>query len=301
MLKLSARLLQFMVRNGLRTSLLRRWTWSLILRLRTGFARITPPLELETTFDDNIRIITSLSDHIESQIFWQGFQEADEGVVILLKRHLTCEGVFIDVGANIGTFTLVAARKASRGYVHAFEPSGHHFARLTRNVELNHFNNVTLNQKGLYDQPGEATLFLPSQTGEMNNSGAASLYTSEFAAATQISEAVVLVRLDDYVRERNIERVDIIKIDIEGAEIKALEGARETLSRLRPLVFMELDRDNLARAGCPPGKILDFWESMNYEISIIRVTGDTVPVKGAEELGPHQNLECRPIKNNGTR
>ncbi|WP_176767883.1 FkbM family methyltransferase [Nitrosospira sp. Nsp18] len=266
----------------------------MIFKLRYDFARTTPPLELETTFDDNIRIITSLSDHIESQVFWQGFQEADEGVIVLLKRQLPKNGIFIDIGANIGTFTLVAARRALLGQVHAFEPSAHHFARLARNIELNHFGNVFLNQKGIYDQPGEATLFLPSQAGEMNNSGAASLYTCRTEEAEQVSEGVSLIRLDDYIRDRSVECVDIIKIDIEGAEIKALEGARETIMRFRPLVFMELDLDNLARAGQSPDEVLELWKSLNYEVSIILVTGKTIPVNNPNEFGPHQNLECRP-------
>jgi FkbM family methyltransferase len=288
-------LLQAIVRPALKTGLLKHVAWRLILKLRNEFAQAVPPVELETTFDENVRIVTSLSDHIESQVFWQGFQEADEGVILLLKRLLPPDGSFIDVGANIGTFTLVAARCAVRGQVHAFEPSAHHFARLAHNVALNDFKNVTLNRKGLYDQPGEAVLFLPSQTGEMNNSGAASLYTSGLEETRQVSEAVSLIRLDDYVREKSIGRVDIIKIDIEGAELKALEGARETIARFRPLVFMELDLDNLGRAERSPEEVLQYWKSLNYEVSIILVSGETVPVTSSKEFGSHQNLQCRPF------
>ena len=295
MSRIRARLLQAMVRPALKRDLLKHGAWRLILKLRNEFARVTPPLELETTFDENVRIVTSLSDHIESQVFWQGFQEADEGVILRLKRLLPPDGVFIDVGANIGTFTLVAARRAVRGQVHAFEPSAHHFGRLAHNVELNDFKNVVLNRKGLYDQPGEAVLFLPSQAGEMNNSGAASLYTSGLEETRQVSEAVSLIRLDDYVRERSLERVDIIKIDIEGAELKALEGARETIARFRPLVFMELDLENLKRAERSPEEVLQYWKLLNYEVSIILVTGETVPVTSSKEFGPHQNLQCRPF------
>ncbi|MCC2680650.1 MAG: Methyltransferase FkbM [Nitrosospira multiformis] len=295
MSRIRARLLQAIARPALKTNLLKHAAWRLILKLRKEFAQAVPPVELETTFDENIRIVTSLSDHIESQVFWQGFQEADEGVILLLKRLLPPDGSFIDVGANIGTFTLVAAHRAVRGQVHAFEPSAHHFARLAHNIELNDFKNVTLNRKGLYDQPGEAVLFLPSQMGEMNNSGAASLYTSGLEETRQVSEAVSLIRLDDYVREKSIGRVDIIKIDIEGAELKALEGARETIARFRPLVFMELDLDNLRRAECSSEEVLQFWKSLNYEVSIIPINGKTVPVISSKEFGPHQNLQCRPF------
>lgn len=292
MLTTLARLCRLFMRAALRTGLLKHRTWSLVLKARNSFAQISPPLELETTFDNNIRIIASLSDHIESQVFWQGFQEADEEAIKILKRRLPIDGIFIDIGANIGTFTLVAANQASRGQVHAFEPSAHHFARLARNVELNHFSNIVLNRKGLYDQQGEAILFLPSRLGEMNNSGAASLYPGN--EARQVSEAISLVRLDDYIQDKNIGRVDIIKIDIEGAEIKALNGAKGTLIRLRPLVLMELDLDNLSRAQCSPREVLEFWKSLNYEVSIIRTTGETILVKDANELGSHQNLECHP-------
>src|SRR5690242_19193095 len=144
MLTAWARLSQLVVRSALRTGILKHRAWNLVLKARNSFAQNSPPLELETTFDNNIRIITSLSDHIESQVFWQGFQEADEGVLKILKRRLPVDGIFIDIGANIGTFTLVAARQASRGQVHAFEPSARHFARLARNIELNRFSNVVL-------------------------------------------------------------------------------------------------------------------------------------------------------------
>ena len=297
MLVIWARLCRLFVRAALRANLLKHRTWSLVLWARNTFAQVSPPLELKTTFDNNIRIITLLSDHIESQVFWQGFQEADEEAIKILKRRLPSDGIFIDIGANIGTFTLVAAKQASQGQVHAFEPSARHFARLERNVELNHFSNIILNRKGLYDQPGEAILFLPSRSGEMNNSGAASLYKS--GETSQVSEAVSLVRLDDYIQDKNIERVDIIKIDIEGAEIKALNGAKDTLMRLRPLVLMELDLDNLSRAGYSAQDVLEIWSSLNYAVSIIGVTGKTVRVKNVSDFGPHQNLACLPASYTG--
>lgn len=292
---LAVRALQPLVRIAVRYSTMWPQLWGYVVRVRKHYARSSPPLEIDTTIEGDIKIRTSLSDHIEAQLYWQGFQEADEGVLRLIKRYLPPDGIFIDIGANIGSFTLVAARIATRGEVHAFEPSDHHFSRLSRNVALNHFENVALNKKGLDDKTGYATLFLPKLNGEMNNSGAASLYTSADASSTQVTEEVELILLDDYVRTNGIDRIDLIKIDIEGAEFNALKGSIETLQRFRPIVLMELDRDNLERAGCEPDAILGFWHDLNYRVSRIMNNGEIVPIIGETDLAHHQNLMCQPL------
>lgn len=288
------RLLQPFARFVARHDMLHPYLWKYLVRLREHFATRRPAVELETTFQGNIRVRTLLSDHIEAQLFWQGFQEADQGVLQRIRAHLPRDGVFIDVGANIGSFTLVGARVAEVGHVHAFEPSGHHHARLSHNVALNGFTNVTLNQQGLHDQPGSATLFLPRAEGEVNNSGAASLYRDAARDGKQVVEEVALIRLDDYVADKGVSRVDVIKIDIEGAEYSALKGAMNTLRRFRPLVLMELDRDNLLRAGCTADDILGFWQALGFQVARIDNHGDATPIHSEADLGPHQNLLCQP-------
>lgn len=290
------RLLQPLARFVASHEALHPYLWKYLARLRTHYATQRPAPELETTIEDGIRVRTLLSDHIEAQLFWQGFQEADEGVLRLIRKHLPRDGVFIDIGANIGSFTVVGAHVARAGQVHSFEPSGHHHARLSHNVGLNGFTNVTLNQKGLHDQPGSATLFLPRAEGEVNNSGAASLYRDAARDGKQVTEEVALIRLDDYVADKGLSRVDMIKIDIEGAEFSALKGAVDTLRRFRPLVLMELDQDNLLRAGCTAGDILGFWRELGFQVGRIDNHGDTTPIHSEADLGPHQNLLCQPAR-----
>jgi FkbM family methyltransferase len=294
---LAVRLLQPLARMVAGCEALQPRLWKYVARIRGHFARVMPPLELETTIEKSIHIRTSLSDHIEAQLFWQGYQEADEGVLRLIKKLLPKDGVFIDIGANIGSFSLVAAHVAPKGEVHSFEPSGHHFSRLSHNVALNGFGNVVLNQKGLHDQPGTATLFLPKSVGEINNSGAASLYhDAAQSSGNQVTEEVSLIRLDDYVRDKAIDRIDMIKIDIEGAEFSALKGAVETLARFRPVVLMELDLDNLRRAGCEPAAIMDFWDDLDYQVGRIDTKGQASPIRSVADLSTHQNLLCQSIK-----
>ncbi|NNM82138.1 MAG: FkbM family methyltransferase [Burkholderiales bacterium] len=289
------RLLQPAVRNLANCDLLQGRLWKYVVLVRRHYAKSEPPLELETTIEGDIRIRTSLSDHIEAQLFWQGYQEADQGVLEMIRKKLPSDGVFIDIGANIGSFTLVAAKIAQHGQVHAFEPSAHHFSRLSKNVAMNDFGNVSLNRKGLSDQRGSATLFLPSMKGEMNNSGAASLFSCSSEEINQVREDIELVRLDDYVSEKGIERIDLVKIDIEGAEFDALKGSWSVLSRFRPIVLMELDLDNLKRAGCAPEEILSFWEKLNYQVFRIENSGESIPIRNIGDLKLHQNLICRPM------
>lgn len=292
---LTAQALQPLVRLAVRLSPMWPRLWRYVVKARKHYACSIPPLEIDTVFESDIKVRTRLSDHIEAQLFWQGFQEADEGVLRLIKRHLPADGVFIDIGANIGSFTLVGARIAPRGRVHAFEPSDHHFERLSNNVGMNHFDNVALNKKGLNDKTERATLFLPSLSGEMNNSGAASLYSATDVVGMQVTEEVELIALDDYVQKNEIKRIDLIKIDIEGAEFNAQKGSIQTLKRFRPIVLMELDMDNMQRAACSPDDILDFWRDINYLVSKIQTDGATTPIQSTDDLTQHQNLMCQPL------
>lgn len=287
--------LQFLTRQLVRHGFVHHRIWRYIVAIREYYAQACPPIERETEYGDGIKILASLSNHIEAQIYWHGFQEADEGTVFWLKKLLPQDGVFIDIGANIGSFTLVAAKQASQGTVHAFEPSAYHYNRLSHNVDLNRFANVRLNKQGLFDKDTQTTLFVPGVSGEMNNSGAASIYKPSNASPTAMAaEEIDLIRLDDYVKTNQLNRIDVIKIDIEGAELKALAGATDTLKNFKPTVLMELDVENLGRAGYKPGDVLDFWEPLGYDVErILDASGLTAKITKADQLTAHQNILCK--------
>jgi len=267
--------------------------WKYVVRIRDAFSCAKPGLELETKFANSIRIRTQLSDHIESQLFWQGFQEADRGVARLISTYLPRNGVFIDVGANIGSMTLLGAKVAAAGHVYAFEPSDHHSDRLAHNLKLNGFVNVTLVRKGVHERSGVALLYRPRTDHTVNNSGAASLYQNADWKADLATDQIHLTTLDDYVEEQGIARIDLVKIDIEGCEHHALRGGQRTLSRFRPRVLMELDQANLQRAGCSSDDILGFWSNLNYRVWSIGYSGELTPIRTARDLNPHQNLLCQ--------
>lgn len=262
--------------------------------LKNYYSRKFPPIIINTNYDDGIVIKANLQSHIEAQIFWQGYQEADRGEIFLMKKLLRPESIFMDVGANIGAFSLIAAAVARKGQVHAFEPSKRLYDHLSDNIKINNFANVTINNIGIFNEITEKTLHHPKGSGIVN-AGAASLFADNVKTADSVeSERISLITLDSYVRSKNLTRVDLIKIDIEGAEMAALQGARETLNQFRPHVLMELNEDCLKSANSSIREIIDFWKACDYGIYLIDHSGNFSKIDGLDKLRRHQNIYCLP-------
>ena len=133
--------------------------------------------------------------------------------------------VVIDAGSWIGDFAAYASVKGAS--VYAFEPAESTFAILSKTAELN--GNITPVMKGLSDENTSAMLYVNLD----GNSGANSLKLNN-TGSQEASSSVETVRLDDFVKENGLSRVDFIKADIEGFERKMLAGAQETLARFAP-------------------------------------------------------------------
>lgn len=168
-------------------------------------------------------------------------------VMALLSRLVRRDDVCLDVGANIGIMTVLLGKLCVEGHVWAFEPSTVTRDYLSRNVSANGLSNVTVDEHGLYDATGVASL-------QLNASHPGGAYVSETEAREADAERIELVTLDDWVSAEHLDRIDVIKMDIEGAELHALRGAMDTLHRFRPALVVEcnpvaLRRFHRARAG----------------------------------------------------
>ena len=141
----------------------------------------------------------------------------------LFLKLLYPEMTFVDVGANIGWYTLLAASKVkSKGQVIAFEPEPSNYALLSQSVALNKFYNVVLMRKCAFNKKGTSYLWIASK-----NLGAHSLIEKN-NQDEQIE--VETVRLDDALAEIGHQKIDILKIDVEGAEPEVLEGVEQTIN-----------------------------------------------------------------------
>jgi FkbM family methyltransferase len=208
--------------------------------------RVGPLLAEETALSTQLvngcQVQCDLRDHVQRHIYLLGCYEPVETYIFtqLLRPGM----VVVDAGANVGQYTLMAATAVGpKGQVHSFEPVPDTFERLRRHVVANNLVNVHLNRSALWCNPADLQLSLPAEA--MDNKGAYSAGIHN-PRAEVVSKAI---RLDDYFAALGTDRPQLIKMDIEGAELLALRGTADTLRRRRPLLLMEINRPACARLG----------------------------------------------------
>ena len=243
-------------------------------------------------YDSDLTMDLSLSEHMQRRIFWMGFYS--QGVVALIKRTVTEDMTVVDVGANVGEITLVCSKLVgSGGHVLAFEPVERILKSLTKNVAANAIRNVSIFPLGLADHDGSATIYESCGQGASDDEhhGLGSLYGK--SDEHRSLGVIKLARLDRICEELTIRRIDLIKIDIEGAELACLRGAKDIISLMRPRIIIEIQEYSSSRAGYEQGDILDFLSLYGYEFYSIDAKGRTTPLL-KESLGAYQNVYCVP-------
>jgi len=239
-------------------------------------------------FDGDISINLDLSDHMQSQIFWHGSYSRE--IIFLLKKLLKPGMTFIDVGANIGELSLIGAKLVGQaGIVHSFEPVSRYADQFEANMALNSFANVHLHRAALSDHLGDAAIFVASEdfSDGTKHTGLATLYQSDERDLRE--ETVILTTLDETVQP---ERLDLIKIDVEGAELATLLGARQQLEKHLPDLIVEVGQNTCKAAGYAGSDILDYLSSFGYRFFRIERVGRLVPIE-AKDLISFQNVYCR--------
>jgi FkbM family methyltransferase len=211
------------------------------------------------------------ADLISQSLFVFGAWEAPTWAAV--EKHLPPGGTFVDVGAHIGYYSLKAARQVgSAGSVVAIEPNPATLANLRTNIGLSHASQIRVAAVACSDRRTQLQLFLSPR----GNTGMASLSqenASRFGAPAHTSVTVDAMPLDEILGSLALSRVDVIKMDIEGAELTALKGARDTLRRFRPVLVLEMIDEQLRSMGASEAQLRAFLTAENY----------------AEETGPDLN------------
>ncbi len=197
-----------------------------------------------------LRWVLNPSDYPQTALFWLG--ESDRWDIHHARSFVRPGAVIFDVGANFGYYSLMlASALGGNCEVHAFEPVSETYAKLVRHIELNGLGCIHPHRLALSDAPGTA-----SMSGRMGNSGAAYLEpgTGDVPVST----------LDAFVAEHRLERLDFIKIDVEGFEERVLRGGAGALSRFRPVLLIEVQPTTLSRADSSVRKVARFLTEQGY-------------------------------------
>jgi FkbM family methyltransferase len=210
-----------------------------------------------------------LNDYIQRYIYFFGYYET--AVTSYVKASLHNGMVFADIGANVGQYTLLAAQAVGpKGFVFAVEPEARNFARLQRNVELNGFHNVDARRLAVSESCGKAELYVAVVGRDRTNSGEHSLRPRPVWSRSDVT-AVDTVTLDRIFEGAS--RLDMIKIDVEGAELMVLRGACETLRRLRPQIVIEAEERNVQAFGYSTRELKQMLAFHGYDLYRIENRG----------------------------
>lgn len=198
-----------------------------------------------------------------------------------LHTALARSAVFIDIGANEGFYTVFAASLVGElGRVIAVEPSPREYERLSRNVAINHLSNVTLVRCGLGARRGNALLHI----ADPEHNGQNTLGGFGHTGVTAVEHVQIeLSDLDSLIQELALGRVDLIKMDVEGAEFEVIKGGLKTLERYKPTLLIELFEDALSKQGSSAEAVLSQLTQLGYSMyAFSELTGLPEPLKNLE-------------------
>lgn len=219
-------------------------------------------------------LLAFINEDVGRIIWLCGIFEPDE--TRYFQREIRPDDVCLDVGGNVGYMAMLFASAASEGEVHVFEPIDVNAALIRTNASLNQFGHVMVNNVAVGAEAGRVEFSVAS------DSAYSSMHATGRSPEARVIE-VPLISLDDYVAERSINRVDVLKVDVEGAEELVLNGAKGLLSdsRRRPrIVLLELFDKNLAPFDSSVERCLKRMADYGYRPHVVE--------SGTERLVPFQ-------------
>jgi FkbM family methyltransferase len=202
----------------------------------------------------------------------------------------------LDIGANIGFFTVGGAKRLSTGRMFAAEPTSEAYQRLGENVDRNGVHDKVILFKGLVGSwKGQTQVNFVPGLEEYS-----SLNTLEHFATKNLkkqTDTVPIERLDDLVETHGL-RPTLIKVDVEGAEYGVFEGAQRTLTTFRPAVISEVWREPKNAGGKVGADVVRLFEKLDY---VVRNPHDPLGKPGLDDIGeiiciPRENFDERMLK-----
>lgn len=208
-------------------------------------------------------------DGIGDQLLLGSFEVNERQFV---ERFLAPGMVVLDVGAHAGYYTILASKIVGRsGCVFAFEPSARERGRLRWHLWLNRCSNVRVEPVALADHAGTGELFVFDRT-----TGCNTLRAADSRSAVRVT--VPIKTIDEFFAAGTFTAVDMVKMDIEGAELAALRGAERTFREARPALLCEVHDKRTAPWGYRARDIIDLVAAWNYRWYHVASGGALTPI-----------------------
>lgn len=227
--------------------------------------------------------------------YWIGkYEPAVVRVLSDCLAQLGPQASVVDIGANIGFYTIIAAAALGargQGTVHSFEPDPKVYRELEQNIALNGFTNVRLNQQGVGDVTSEMTLYV--------NPNAITYSSLRRTQEFLTDELCILVTtLDEYAHTQHIAKIGLIKLDVEGGELLVLKGAAKVLARDHPILIYEEFEGGYKKFGYTTRDVRQFLLDLHYQLFAIAEHGSApqlqeLTLDSAANAG-YQNVLARP-------
>lgn len=190
-------------------------------------------------------------------VYWDLKEKQRERLYSLVSK----DAIIFDVGTNVGETLLNFAKiTGESGFVYGFEPDEQNFDNAKKNMSLNVFDNIHLFKIGISDRKESVKLFRV----DSHNLGMNRILNDDEASGFEDFTVIETDTLDNLVADNKIERVDLIKIDIEGYEMRALRGAIATLERFKPQLFIEVGYTRLIKNDTSPTEMIVLLKDLGY-------------------------------------
>lgn len=222
---------------------------------------------------------------VENEIFWNGIFNGWEKVSLTIWAELcSSANVIIDVGANTGVYALLAKTVNPKASVYAFEPVDRVYKKLVVNNNLNGYN-IYCCKKAVSNYDGEATIYDKDieHTYSVTVNQDISLNKEDSIPVT-----VDTIRLDTFINQEDVPKVDLIKIDVETHEVEVLEGIGKYIQVWEPTMIIEILNDQVAKG------IENILSDLNYNYYVIDETSGINMVPSLRKSDYYNFLICKP-------
>ena len=251
------------------------------------FATLTEPTPVP--WIGALETLLEPGDELSRAVMISGLYEPE--TMCAIRDLLPARGVFVDVGAHCGMFTLFAAQQVGPdGTVIGFEPSAREFTRLEAQVTLNRLNNVHIHRCAIADAAGVVQLRL-AEAGHAGHNTIGERFAYGHVKMARL-ETVPATTLD--IALADLTRCDVMKMDIEGAELRALAGGAATIARLRPALVLEVFDAALAGSGHTLADFFGWLDAHGYDVHDIDPDTAGLMPRAAVAPGVSKNIVALP-------